>query len=265
MGIELNEPLTPAGRLFVQPATEQIINCVLGLHHPVEMETVRSAISNSLISKHPRFTSLLVIDQHGRERWKKVEQLELDRHIIFFPDQVNDNDDEEKAVNEYLADLTVSSPLSMDKPLWEIHILAAHKCVVIRFHHALGDGVSLLSLMLTMCRKVSDGDKMPMIEPSMASSRSNRGESGGDRLWKFLKMMWFTFIYMFEFVLRVMWVRDKETAIRGGTGVELWTRKLATAKFKLDDMKLVKSVVGNTVSFNMFDSYHFQFILLNKL
>lgn len=246
MGIEKDEPLTPAGRLFVQPAMNQIINCVLGLDRPVGIEIVRSVISDSLLIKHPRFTSLLVKDNHGRERWKTVE-LEIDRHIIFLPDALGDHeDDDETIVNDYIADLTVSCPLRTDKPLWEIHILPAHKCVVIRLHHALGDGVSLLSLMLTMCRKVSDGDKMPTIEPPSSSSSNRSRESGGERFWKLLKMMWFTLIYMLEFSMRSLWVRDKETAVRGGAGVELWPRKLATAKFSLDDMKTVKSSVVNT-------------------
>ncbi|CAI9260070.1 unnamed protein product [Lactuca saligna] len=244
MSIHVDEPLTPAGRLFVQPATEQIINCVLGLDRPVGVELVRSVISDSLVIKHPRFTSLLVKDNHGRERWKKVE-LDINRHIIFLPDAVGSNDDDEATVNDYIADLTVSSPLSTDKPLWEVHILPAHKCVVLRLHHSLGDGVSLLSLMLTMCRKVSDADKMPTIELP-PSSRSHRREGGGERLWKWLKMICFTLIYMFEFLLRSLWLRDKKTVVRGGAGVELWPRKLVTATFRLEDLKTVKNAFVNT-------------------
>ncbi|PWA34086.1 O-acyltransferase, WSD1, C-terminal [Artemisia annua] len=244
MSFNMDEPLTPAGRLFVQPEMNTIINCVLGLDRPVVgIDIARSVISNSLIVKHPRFTSLLVKDKKGREHWKHVE-LELDRHIMYLPDPVSESTDDETAVNEYLADLTVSCPLSTDKPLWEVHILGAHKCVVMRFHHALGDGVSLLSLMLTMCRKVSDGDTMPTLE-TRASSKSKDRESIGSWLWKVVKMIWFTLIYMFEFIMRSLWLRDKETVVRGGAGVELWPRKLATAKFRLDDMKTVKSAVEN--------------------
>lgn len=244
MSIDTGEPLTPTGRMFVQPAMNQIINCVLGLDHSVDIDLVRSVISNSLIVKHPRFTSLLVKDKHGCACWKQVE-LELDQHIIYLPDVVSANTDDETAVNEYLADLTVSCPLSTDKPLWEVHILGAHKCVVMRFHHALGDGVSLLSLMLTMGRNVSD-NKVPNIQP-LISSTSNRSKENG--LWKVMKMMLFTSVYMFEFMMRSLWVRDKETVVRGGAGVELWPRKMATAKFSLDDLKTVKSAVANTVSF----------------
>ncbi|KAL8234714.1 hypothetical protein R6Q59_020814 [Mikania micrantha] len=244
MGIEPDEPLTPAGRLFVQPATELIINCALGIDRSVGIDVVRSVISNSLLVKHPRFTSLLVIDKHGRERWKRVD-LEVDQHIVFIPDVIGDEgDDDEVVVNDYLANLSVSCPLSTDKPLWEIHVLSAHKCVVIRFHHALGDGISLLSLLLTLCRKVSNNDEMPTLDPPSVSL-TNAGESLGIRLWKLLKMAWFTLVYMLAFCMRSLWLRDKKTVVSGGAGVELWPRKLATARFSLDDMKTVKSAVAN--------------------
>nr|GEX96022.1 O-acyltransferase WSD1-like [Tanacetum cinerariifolium] len=240
MSIDRGEPLTPTGRMFVQPALNQIINCVLGLDRSVDIDLVQSVISNSLIVKHPRFTSLLVNDKQGCACWKQVE-LELDQHIMHLPDAVSANTDDETAVNEYLADLTVSCPLSTDKPLWEVHILGAHKCVVMRFHHALGDGVSLLSLMLTMGRNVSD-NKVPEIQPLFSSTSSHSNESW---LWKVMKMMLFTSVYMFEFLMRSLWVRDKETVVRGGSGVELWPRKMATAKFSLDDLKTAKSAVAN--------------------
>jgi hypothetical protein len=54
--------------------------------------------------------------------------------------------------------------------------------------------------------------------------------------------------FSLEFVLRFLWVSDKKTVISGGDGVELWPRKLATAKFFIEDMKTVKGAVANAVS-----------------
>ncbi|KAI3769907.1 hypothetical protein L6452_01021 [Arctium lappa] len=146
--IRNDEPLTPAGRLFMQPATHQIINCALGLERSIGIDEARTVLSDSLMIKHPRFCSLLVIDDHGRHYWRKTE-LDIDRHIIMHSDPVGElvNDDQ-AATNDYVADLAVSSPLSTDKPLWEVHLLSAHKSLVLRFHHALGDGISLISVQL---------------------------------------------------------------------------------------------------------------------
>ncbi|KAL4555787.1 hypothetical protein LXL04_038415 [Taraxacum kok-saghyz] len=246
MGIENenDEPLTPAGRLFVQPATHQIINCALGLERPIGIDEVRSVLSDSLMIKHPRFSSLLVTDNHGREYWRKTE-LEIDRHIILHSDPVGEADDDETAVNDYLADLSVSTPLSDDKPLWEIHLLSAHKALVMRIHHALGDGTSILSLTLTLFRKLNDPEQSPTTEPLISSSRTPRRLKTGEKVLKLLKMIWFTLIYLFEFIARALWVKDGKTVVRGGEGVEMWPRKLSTAKLSLEDMKTVKNIVAN--------------------
>ncbi|KAL7593847.1 wax ester synthase/diacylglycerol acyltransferase 5 isoform X1 [Lactuca sativa] len=240
-----DEPLTPAGRLFIQPATHQIINCALGLERPIGFDEVLSVVSDSLMIKHPRFTSLLVTDNHGREYWRKTD-LQLNRHIILHSDPVGEADNDEAAVNDYLADLAVSTPLSHDKPLWEIHILSAHKSLVLRLHHALGDGISIMSLMLTLCRKLDDPEQTPTIEPLISSTRSSpRRLKTGEKFLKVVKMIWFTLIYLFEFLSRCLWVKDRKTVVRGGEGVELWPRKLSTATFSLEDMKTVKNAVNN--------------------
>ncbi|GJZ83310.1 O-acyltransferase WSD1-like protein [Tanacetum coccineum] len=240
---DVDEPLTPAGRLFTQPATQQIINSALGLDRPIEYDAVRTVVSNSLMIKHPRFTSLLVKDENNHEYWRKID-LDIDQHIIMHNDPVvQDYDTDESAINEYLADLSVSSPLCTDKPLWEIHILSVHKCIVLRIHHALGDGISLMSLMLTLCKKLDKPNEVPTIEPLVSSSTARSGT-----LFKFvklLKMVWYTLVYMIEFILRTTVVNDGQTIVTGGQGVELWPRKLATAKFGIDDMKIVKKSVKN--------------------
>ncbi|KAI3786290.1 hypothetical protein L1987_39868 [Smallanthus sonchifolius] len=242
MSIENDEPLSPAGRLFVQPATHQIINCALGLDQPLGFDAARTVVSNSLMIKHSRFSSILVTDDHGREHWRKIG-LDIDRHIILRSDPVGEGDNDEAAVNDYLADLTVSSPLNTDKPLWEIHLLSAHKCVVMRIHHALGDGISLMSLMLTLTRKLDDPEQTPTIEPLVSSTRNRRELGALEKIIKVLKMIWYSLIYVFEFIMRGVWVKDGKTVIRGGEGVELWPRKLATVKFRLEDMKTVKNAV----------------------
>ena len=157
--------------------------------------------------------------------------------------------------------MSVSSGLSYDKPLWEIHLLLAHNCLVFRIHHALGDGVSLMSMLLACCRRIDGEEALPRI-PSFENKKSNSNSSGGcsgswwklylyylSVLWGFVKMGFFSLVFVVEFVLRALWVRDRETVISGGEGVELWPRKLATARFLIQDMKVVKKAVPNAVRF----------------
>nr|GME18342.1 O-acyltransferase WSD1-like [Ipomoea batatas] len=245
-----DEPLTPSSRLFFQPGTTQVINCLVACKNPVDIDAVKTAIRNSILMKHPRFCSVMVRYAGGRERWRRVH-VNLDDHLIVHQQRLSDDRtvSDEDCVNDFLADLAVSSPLDSDKPLWEFHLLVAHNCAVLRLHHSLGDGVSLMSMFLSCCRRVDDPDLPPVIAGLGTSSDYRRR---GKRSWsiiRFFKVLWYTTVYVLKFVLRILWVKDKRTALSGGAGVELWPRKLASATFILEDIKTVKSAVPDAVRF----------------
>ncbi|KAL0384230.1 UNVERIFIED_CONTAM: O-acyltransferase WSD1 [Sesamum radiatum] len=242
--VEEDQPLTPAGRLFLQPLMNQVINCALGSDYPIDLGCVKTQIQNSIMLKHPRFCSLMVRDSSGREHWRKT-QVDVDRHLIIHHHSLSNDPSisDEDAINDYMADLSFSSPLPTDKPLWEIHVLAAHKAVVFRVHHALGDGISLMSMLLSCCRKVDDPAQLPTIGGVGAASLVPRRWN----VWTLMKVVWFTLVSILEFVLRLLWLRDKTTVLSGGSGVELWPRQLATARFRLDDMKTVKRALADSL------------------
>ncbi|KAG9451143.1 hypothetical protein H6P81_011108 [Aristolochia fimbriata] len=245
---EKAEPVTPAGRFFLQPKGQNIIHCVVGTKDPIDIEATKAEIKTTLL-KHPRFCSLLIRDKHGRELWQKTE-VELENHIVY-PDLsglIGEEDEEEEVViNRYLGDLAVSSPLDETKPLWEIHVLRAQRCCVLRLHHALGDGISLMSLFLACCKRSGRPDLVPSL-PQPKRRNLSPTTSVKEKLRRVVLMVWFTVVYCLQFVLYSLWMKDEETAISGGDGVELWPRTAATAHFRLDDMKLVKNAVRGTVN-----------------
>ncbi|VFQ72093.1 unnamed protein product [Cuscuta campestris] len=232
--------MTPAGRLFLQPEMNQIIHAVAGIKNPCDVDAVKSVFRDSLLVKHPRFCSLMVKDPDGRERWRRTE-VNLDDHFVVLPDPltVDPSVSDEDALNDYLADLSVSSPLPADKPLWEFHLLLAHRCGVLRIHHALGDGISIMSMFLSCCRKTSDPSQTPTVGGGGPGRRERLG------IIRVAMVVWYTVAYVVEFILRSLWLKDRTTAVSGGAGVELWPRKLATAKFTIEDMKAVKKAVAD--------------------
>ncbi|GMJ12853.1 hypothetical protein like AT3G49200 [Hibiscus trionum] len=260
-----DEPLSPAGRLFLQPKTELVIHCIARGKNPFDIDAAKATVKSSLMAQHPRFCSLLVRDENGFEHWRRT-QLDIDRHFIVFNNRLDksgrfvdetetqgssfNEEEDETAVNQYVADLSVSSPLSTDKPLWEIHLLMAHNCVVFRIHHALGDGISLMSMLMASCRKAGDENALPMMVPEKTAESTGEKRRGRfwllGALWEFSKMAWFTLVSVMEFLLKICLVCDRKTVIFGGDGVELWPRKMATAMFKLEDMKEVKKAIPNT-------------------
>lgn len=127
--VERDEPLSPLGRLFLTPGMHQIVHCIMGCESPIDVSAVKSEIVNSVMIRLPRFSSLLVRDSHGREHWRKT-QVDMDRHVIVVEEPVCGAGDDEKAVNDYVADLAVSVPLSSDKPLWEVLFLNLVFCIL---------------------------------------------------------------------------------------------------------------------------------------
>ncbi|KAH6813405.1 hypothetical protein C2S51_022423 [Perilla frutescens var. frutescens] len=240
---ERDEPLTPAGRLFLQPQMDQVISAALAVEFPIDVDTFKAEVESSIMFKHPRFCSLLVRDSSGREHWRRTS-IDIDNHLIVRHQPLADDPStsDEDAVNDFIADLAVSSPLPTDKPMWEIHLLMAHRTLYFRVHHALGDGISLMSLLLSCCRRANDPAQVPTPGGVGAAARSQRKKWSA---WTLLLVVWYTLVYVMEFVLRAAWWRDRTTAVSGGAGVELWPRKLATARFRLDDMKIVKRAVAN--------------------
>lgn len=247
--MEKDEPLTPVGQLFMSGKMNLIINCLIGLKNPIDVNAIKFEISKVML-KHTRFCSLLVKDSKGRDYWRQTS-VNVDDHFIIHHQPLSDDFSsitEEDAMNNYLSDLAVSSPLSFDKPLWEIHLFMAHRSAVFRAHHAIGDGISLMSMFLACCRRLDNPNELPSIGGGAArSSSSSLSANRRWTLWKVVKVVWYTLVFVFELVLRSLWVKDKRTAVRGGAGVELWPRKLATAKFRLDDMKIVKTALTHGV------------------
>ena len=89
--VERDEPLTPAGRLFLRPEMDQIIHCAIGCKNPIDVAALRSEIAASVMVKHPRFSSLMVRDRRGREHWRRTD-IDVDRHVIVVSDGVGDPD-----------------------------------------------------------------------------------------------------------------------------------------------------------------------------
>ncbi|PRQ18810.1 putative transferase [Rosa chinensis] len=92
-----------------------------------------------------------------KKRWERVS-VKIEDHVIV-PNLDSEMKHAEQFVDQYISNLT-TSPLDLSKPLWEVHILNvktsdAEAVAVIRIHHSMGDGASLMSLLLACARKTS--------------------------------------------------------------------------------------------------------------
>lgn len=252
------EPVTPAGRLFNQPSLNCYILLIVGFKTQMDVEALKAGLEATLI-KHKRFSSIVKEDKHRVLKWIPVD-VNLDDHVIlpFIDPADNCNLD---FVNKYAAKLATAPPLHPSRPLWQIHFLRvrseeAASSLVLRVHHSLGDGVSLMSLLLACTRKASDPQSLPTI-PRQAPTRSINGGSYKGvlhvrvlimALYNLFLVIWYTIVDMMLFFATIFWIKDSDTPIKGHPGVESSPKQIEHATLSLEDFKVVKTAVNGTVN-----------------
>lgn len=245
-------PLSPAARLFTAPKFNCYIIAVLGIKTKVDTDIIKEGLKHSLI-KHPRFSSKLVAKDGGRMKWSPTE-VDVENHVTV-PDLEPEMESPDQFVDNYISNLT-TFPMDMSKPPWELHILNvrthdAEATTVLRLHHSIGDGMSLISLVLACCRKTSDPDALPSLPKSKrrADSASSRG------LWWLLFTIWTmlriilnTLVDLGWFMATIFFLKDTKTPLKGGPGVGQNPKRLVHRTVSLNDIKIVKNALNMTIN-----------------
>lgn len=110
----------------------------------------------------------MVDEKKGARKWVKTT-VNVEDHLVC-PDLDPDMDSPDEFLENYTSSLT-TTPLDMTKPLWEVHILnvktsEADGVGILKLHHSIGDGISIISLILACTRKASDPEALPTIPSS---------------------------------------------------------------------------------------------------
>ncbi|QHO47570.1 wax ester synthase/diacylglycerol acyltransferase 11 isoform X2 [Arachis hypogaea] len=251
------EPMSPASRLFHSPKFNCYVMAVMGCKTSVNPQVIKEGLRETIL-KHPRFTSNLV--KKGRKtRWISTT-IDLDSHIIV--PEINSSEIEfpDRFVEDYISNCT-KSPLDITKPLWELHLLNiktadAESVGVFRMHHSMGDGASLMSLLIASTRKSSDPNALPAMPAATSVKKDEKHKRGflmvlfGPlmALWWGLVLMWHTFVDLMMFVLTVLFLKDTLTPLKGAPGVELHTKRYVHRIVSMDDIKLLKNQMNATVN-----------------
>ncbi|KAK0591135.1 hypothetical protein LWI29_036100 [Acer saccharum] len=248
------EPLSPMASLFHQPNSNIFIIIMIGFKTKINSQVIKANILHTLPS-HPRFSSLQVVDEtvEGGMKWVPTN-VDLDNHVIVPNLEPNDNiDSPDKIVEDYVSNLSKST-IEMSIPLWDLHLLNiktsyAESMAVYRIHHSLGDGTSLMSLLLASSRKLSDPQALPTL-PIMKKKANSSGRFLGNYLIKFwlvLVLYWNTFVDVLKLLATMsMFLKDTETPLKtefGSTGTT--PRRFVHRMVSLDDVKLVKNAMNN--------------------
>ncbi|CAD6271207.1 unnamed protein product [Miscanthus lutarioriparius] len=157
--------------------------------------------------------------------------------------------------------------MDQSRPLWEVHVLdfptsEAACAVALRIHHALGDGTSLVSLLLACTRSAADPRALPAMPSAQPPPPPSARRKQGRRVYGALPrpawsagalalaawvlacavLAWNTVVDVARFVaMALQLVRDPPTVF---AGVEFRRKRFVMRTLSLDDVKLVKQALG---------------------
>ncbi|RVX09837.1 O-acyltransferase WSD1 [Vitis vinifera] len=167
---EDHQPLSPMARLFHEPDCDLYVIGMIGTKTRIDPDVFKA--------------NLVMEEEKGGETKWVPTKVDLENHVIV-PDMCSDMEtSSDKYVEDYICNLTKTT-LDFSKPLWDLHLLNvktsdAEAVAVFRIHHSLGDGTSLMSLLLACTRRASD----PMALPSVPMMKKSKSSAGSGRWWK---------------------------------------------------------------------------------
>jgi diacylglycerol O-acyltransferase len=147
----LREPLSAVDHAWLrmdEPSNLMVINGVLVLGGPVELDRVKARLGHRLLAI-PRFRQHITHFQ-GDPYWEEDPELDLDQHVhrLTLPAPGG-----EEALREAVSQL-MSEPLDPRRPLWRFYLVEGYKgsgCALVgRLHHCIGDGMVLLLVLLSL-------------------------------------------------------------------------------------------------------------------
>uniref|UniRef100_A0A1J3DL02 O-acyltransferase WSD1 n=1 Tax=Noccaea caerulescens TaxID=107243 RepID=A0A1J3DL02_NOCCA len=260
------QPLSPAARVFHAPEFNCYVITVIGIKRKLEPDVIIEGLEQTLI-RHPRFSSKLVNNGNKKrqtQKWVRTNVVVNDHVIVADIQTQNKNANADAFLESYVSDLT-TIPLDTSKPLWELHLLDlktsdAENVAVLKFHHSLGDGMSLMALVLACMRKTSNPNELPTLpyknRSSSKSSRLSAGSRGDFRflwlimvLWSAIKLVFNTVCDAFEFIATAMFLKDTDTPVKGDFRLSKSKRmSLVHRTVSLDEIKLIKNTMKMTVN-----------------
>ncbi|KAH7533360.1 hypothetical protein FEM48_Zijuj04G0122600 [Ziziphus jujuba var. spinosa] len=247
------EPVSPIAQYCNSSAITLSIIGVCEFAVPIDEAQIRLFVRDYFISISPRFSSIMVGNENEKKRWKKTV-VKLEDHI-YIPDFQSNLSLEscDRCLDDYISEISVKG-FPQDKPLWEIHIIkypttTAASSLVFRLHHALGDGYSIMSAVLSILPR-ADNPSLPLTFPSRQRSRLDNQKK--TMFYHVPQVFFSVFQTASDFgwnILKSSLIEDDRTPIRSGNnGVEFDPTTMTSIFFSIDQIKLIKNKLGATIN-----------------
>ncbi|KAK8500387.1 hypothetical protein V6N13_028082 [Hibiscus sabdariffa] len=248
------EPLSPSARLFHEPTFNVYVIAIMGCKTRIFPDVVKANLGHTLL-RHPRFSSLQVMDERnkGEMKWVRTE-VDLEKHIIV-PQLEPNIESPQRFLEDYIYNLSKTG-IDKSQPLWDLHLLNlrtsdSEAVGVFRIHHSLGDGASLMSLLLACTRQTKD----PLALPTIPIKKKQEKKDDDRWFWRiifmfcsFLQVFRNTVVDVFLFIATTLFLNDTQNPLKGLPGAEFNPRRIVYRTVSLDDIKLVKNAMKTTIN-----------------
>jgi diacylglycerol O-acyltransferase / wax synthase len=142
------------------PANLMMIVGVWLLSPQLSIDDARARFSDTLL-KYRRFKQIAREDTMGAS-WTDDPHFDIAHHVVAETLKPARGQTMLDALKVRVADLS-ATPLKADQPLWQMHLIedigGGRSALVARIHHCIGDGIALISVMLS----ITDGGKAPPV------------------------------------------------------------------------------------------------------
>ncbi|XP_051180745.1 wax ester synthase/diacylglycerol acyltransferase 11 isoform X1 [Lolium perenne] len=250
------EPVSPTARLM-EPV---YIVVTIGLGSPLDLPVFTTHMASGL-PRYSRFQSIQVTED-GNPRWARVKVKVEDHIVVPTLDPVAVAANPDQSVEDYVASL-FTLPMDRSRPLWEFHFLnfptsEATSTAIIRVHHSLGDGMSLMTLLMSSASSAADPTRLPAMpkqpERTGAIYAPRRPRSSGAMpflgwVCSYFVLAWNTMVDVAAFIATMMFLRDPHTLFkRSDDTVFNPPRRFVHRSLSLDDVKFIKNAINCTVN-----------------
>jgi len=116
----------------------------------ISLQALRARVADKLL-KYDRFRQRVEHDAVGA-LWIEDEDFDLDRHVFSCTLTQQEGQSERQAL-QHLCGLLASIPLDSRHPLWQYQLIENYEggsAIIMRIHHCIGDGVALVSVMMSL-------------------------------------------------------------------------------------------------------------------
>jgi WS/DGAT/MGAT family acyltransferase len=149
------------------PTNLMMITGVLTFGTPLDFERLRFTLQAGL-GQIRRLRQRVVHPAVPRAGfyWEDDPTFDLNYHLQRASLPAHAGDGEQAALRE-LASLLASTPLDLNRPLWQFHLVAGYRggaALICRLHHAIGDGMALVHVLLSLTDAEPDA-AWPLIRP----------------------------------------------------------------------------------------------------